>query len=133
MLLGDTAGFVNFLYQEGSNMAITSGKLAGETAIAAKERGDFSASTLSLYERKLRQSFIYKDLRDLRKAPSYFRTHRDFFGTYPRMLNDAAQMFLTVDETPKKQRRNEIIRMVMRRRPPWRMGKDLIDALFAFR
>lgn len=133
LLLGDTAGFVNFLYQEGSNMAIVSGRLAGETAIAAKERGDFSAQTLSLYEQKLKQSFIYKDLRDLRNAPGFFRSHREFFGIYPRMLNDAARSFLTVDEVPKKQRRNEILRMVMRRRPLWRIGKDLFDAARAFR
>src|SRR5947209_11273167 len=107
LLLGDAAGFVNFMYQEGSNLAITSGKLAGETVISARERGDFSAQSLSLYERKLKDSFVLKDLYDLRNAPSFFRTHREFFGIYPRMLNQAALDFLTVDETPKKQRRNE--------------------------
>lgn len=133
MLLGDTAGFVNFLYQEGSNMAMTSGKLAGETAIAAKERGDFSAATLSLYEQKLNGSFIMQDLRDLRNAPGFFRTHREFFGLYPRMLNQAAKDFLTVDETPKKRRRSEIFQMVRDRRPLWRIGKDMLDAARAFR
>jgi electron transfer flavoprotein-quinone oxidoreductase len=71
MLLGDAAGFVNFMYQEGSNLAITSGKLAAETVIAAKEKGDYSADSLSLYEKKLKDSFIMKDLYDLRNAPSF--------------------------------------------------------------
>jgi len=133
MLLGDTAGFVNFLYQEGSNMAITSGKLAGETAIAARERGDFSAATLALYQQKLDASFIMRDLRDLRNAPGFFRTHREFFGIYPRILNQAAKEFLTVDETPKKVRRNEILRMIRQRRPLWRIGRDMVDAARAFR
>ena len=133
LLLGDTAGFVNFLYQEGSNLAITSGKLAGETVIAAKERGDYSAQSLSLYQRKLKESFVLKDLYDLRNAPSFFRTHREFFGIYPRMLNQAARDFLTVDATPKKQRRNEILRNLHRGRPVWRMGKDMFDALRAFK
>ena len=132
MLVGDTAGFVNFLYQEGSNMAIVSGKLAGETAIVAKQRGDFSAQTLSLYKQKLEGSFILKDLRDLRHAPGFFRTHRDFFGLYPRILNQAAKEFLTVDEVPKKQRRNEIVRMVMRSHPIWRIGRDALDGIRAF-
>jgi electron transfer flavoprotein-quinone oxidoreductase len=132
MLLGDTAGLVNFMYQEGSNLAITSGKLAGETAIAAKERGDYSAETLSLYQQKLQDSFVLKDLYDLRNAPSFFRTHREFFGIYPRILNQAALDFLTVDETPKKQRRNEIFRMVRQKRPLWRMGRDMFDAVRAF-
>lgn len=131
MLLGDTAGFVNFMYQEGSNMAITSGKLAGDTAIAAHQRGDYSAATLSLYQEKLDQSFIMKDLRDLRRAPGFFRTHREFFGLYPRVVNQAAKEFLTVDETPKKQRRAEIFGMVCRERPLWRIGRDILDAVRA--
>jgi electron transfer flavoprotein-quinone oxidoreductase len=133
MLLGDTAGFVNFMYQEGSNMAIASGKMAGETAIAAKEKGDFSTESLSLYQRKLKDSFVLKDLYDLRNAPGFFRTHREFFGIYPRMLNQAAKSFLTVDEVPKKKRRNEILRMVRSSRPLWRIGKDMFDAVKAFR
>lgn len=133
MLLGDTAGFVNFMYQEGSNMAIASGRMAGETTIAAKERSDFSAESLSLYEQKLKDSFIYRDLHDLRNAPGFFRTHREFFGVYPRLLNQAARDFLTVDETSKKQRRKEILRMVMQSRPLWRIGKDMLDAARALR
>jgi electron transfer flavoprotein-quinone oxidoreductase len=133
MLLGDAAGFVNFLYQEGSNLAITSGKLAGETAIEAWKAKDFSSESLSLYQRKLEDSFVLRDLYDLRKAPSFFRTHRDFFGLYPRMLNQAARDFLTVDYTPKKRRRKEIFRSVRSQRPLWRVGKDMFDALRAFR
>jgi electron transfer flavoprotein-quinone oxidoreductase len=132
MLLGDTAGFVNFMYQEGSNMAIASGRMAGETAVAAKEKGDFSAETLSLYEAKLKESFVLKDLHDLRNAPSFFRTHREFFGLYPRMLNRAAQDFLTINEASKKETRNAIFRMIHRNRPLWRMGRDMFDAVRAF-
>ncbi len=133
MLLGDTAGFVNFLAQEGSNLAITSGKLAGETAIAAKERGDYSAESLQMYARKLDNSFIMKDLYDLRNAPSFFRTHREFFGVYPRILNRAAQEFLTINDTPKKQTVADIFRMARQSRPLWRIGRDMVDALLAFR
>lgn len=133
MLLGDTAGFVNFLYQEGSNMAITSGKLAGETAIVARDRGDFSTTSLSLYQQKLQDSFILKDLYDLRRAPAFFRTHREFFGVYPRILNEAAREFLTVDNAPKKQKRGDIARLIRRNRPLWRVGKDMLEAVLAFR
>lgn len=132
MLVGDAAGFVNFMFQEGSNLAIVSGKLAGETAIAARERGDFSADSLSLYGEKLDESFIMKDLRDLRHAPGFFRTHREFFGVYPEMLNEAARMFLTVADSPKRGVRGEIFRMVRRRRPLWRIGKDMVEAARAF-
>jgi electron transfer flavoprotein-quinone oxidoreductase len=84
-----------------------------------------------MYERKLQDSFVMRDLRDLRNVPSFFRTHREFFGVYPRILNQAARDFLTVDESSKKQRRNEIIRMALSRRPIWRVGKDMLDAMRA--
>ncbi len=131
MLVGDAAGFVNFMYQEGSNLAIASGRMAGETAVAAKEKADFSAQSLELYGRKLDDSFVMKDLHDLRKAPAFFRSHRQFFDVYPRILNEAARMFLTVDDTPKKVRRGEIFRMVRSKRPLWKIGRDMVDALRA--
>jgi electron transfer flavoprotein-quinone oxidoreductase len=133
MLVGDSAGFVNFMYQEGSNLAIASGRMAGETAIAARDKGDYSAESLSLYSRKLEDSFVMKDLYDLRNAPSFFRSHREFFGTYPRILNEAARTFLTVSDTPKKSARGEIMRMALRHRPWWRMARDMFDAVRAFR
>ncbi len=133
MLLGDAAGFVNFMFQEGSNLAITSGKLAGETAIEAKGRGDFSAESLSLYQRKLKDSFVLKDLYDLRNAPGFFRSHREFFDLYPRLLNEAAREFLTVDEKSKKERRQDIFRVIRGERSLWRIGRDMFDALLAFR
>jgi electron transfer flavoprotein-quinone oxidoreductase len=48
MIVGDSGGFVNAAHREGSNLAMTTGRLAGETVIAAKAAGkDMSASTLS--------------------------------------------------------------------------------------
>jgi electron transfer flavoprotein-quinone oxidoreductase len=133
MLLGDAAGYVNFMFQEGSNLAITSGRFAGETAIAAKEKGDFSAETLSLYHKKLENSFVLRDLKDLRKAPVFFRLHRQFFDLYPRIITEAARQFLTVDEIPKKRRRKQIFRMIRRERPLWKLAKDGFDAFRAFK
>lgn len=133
MLLGDTAGFVNFMYQEGSNLAIASGRMAGETAVEAWKKGDYSAEALQMYHRKLEDSFVLKDLRDLRNVPSFFRTHREFFGAYPRLLNEAARDFLTVDEHSKKEHRNQLFRTVRSRRPLWRIGKDMLEALIALR
>jgi electron transfer flavoprotein-quinone oxidoreductase len=132
MLVGDTAGFVNFLFQEGSNLAIASGAMAGETAVEAWKKGDFSSAALQSYGDRLRNSFVMKDLHSLRNAPAFFRDHREFFGVYPRMLNQAMQDFLTVDATPKRAKAFEIFHMVRRRRPLWRIGRDMVGALRAF-
>ena len=42
LVVGDAAQLVNAIHREGSNMAMTSGRLAAETIVEAKERGDFS-------------------------------------------------------------------------------------------
>ena len=44
---------VNAVHREGSNLAIESGKLAAETYLKAKRAGDFSAKSLSAYQKKL--------------------------------------------------------------------------------
>jgi electron transfer flavoprotein-quinone oxidoreductase len=129
MLLGDTAGFVNFMFQEGANLAIMSGKFAGETAIEAKRRGDYSAESLSLYQQKLANSFVMKDLKSLQKMPGFFRGHRQFFGAYPRMVNQMALEMLTVDSTPKLKKGKDLMRIARRERGLTGMGRDVIDGI----
>ncbi len=129
MLLGDTAGFVNFMFQEGANLAIMSGKFAGETAVEAKRRGDYSAESLSLYQQKLAHSFVMKDLKSLRKMPGFFRSHRQFFGVYPQMVNQMALDLLTVDSTPKLDKGRDLMRIARRERGLTGMGRDVIDGI----
>jgi len=133
MLLGDTAGLVNFMFQEGANLAIMSGKFAGETAVEAKKRGDFSADSLSMYQRKLENSFVLKDLKSLRKMPGFFRSHRQFFGTYPRMLNRIAQEALTVDDQPKMSKGRDLLRVAREERGLSGLARDVLDGLRSLR
>jgi electron transfer flavoprotein-quinone oxidoreductase len=133
MLLGDTAGLVNFLFQEGANLAIMSGKFAGETAVEAKKRGDYSADSLRLYETKLQNSWVIKDLKGLKKMPAFFRDHRQFFGTYPRMLNEMAMTMLTVDDVPKMSKMRKLVGISRRHRGFVGMARDGLDALRALR
>ncbi|HZU13157.1 MAG TPA: FAD-dependent oxidoreductase [Chloroflexota bacterium] len=132
MLVGDTAGYVNFLFQEGCNLAIASGGMAGRAAVEAWERKDYSAASLSTYQQKLDDSFVLQDLYELRNGPAFFRNHREFFGIYPRMLNQAAEDLLTVSGLSKKTVGMSILRDLHRQRPFWRVGKDMFDAVRAF-
>ena len=43
LVVGDAAMLVNAINWEGTNLAMTSGTLAGETVIEAKKKGDFSS------------------------------------------------------------------------------------------
>src|SRR5882762_2942932 len=64
LLAGDSAQMINPTHREGSNLAMASGRLAGETVIEAKKRGNFSTKMLSLYRKKLDESFVLIDMED---------------------------------------------------------------------
>jgi electron transfer flavoprotein-quinone oxidoreductase len=103
MIVGDSAGFVNTsLYHEGSSYATMSGKLAGETAVAAKARGDFSATTLSAYDRKLAESFVLQDLKRYRDVGGFMHQHPEFLGDYPEKLIAMAEEYFTVTGESKE-------------------------------
>ncbi|MCJ7821717.1 MAG: FAD-dependent oxidoreductase, partial [Armatimonadetes bacterium] len=109
---------------EGSNLAMTSAKLAAEAVLRAKQRGDFSAKTLSHYDQLLRESHIYKDLYKYRNMTRFFERHPEFFALYPELLNEAAREMLTVDGTTKRAKQRRIFWDAMRKRKPWTMARD---------
>ena len=133
MLLGDSAGLVNFMFQEGANLAIMSGKFAGEAAIEAKKHGDYSADALSVYQKKLASSFVIKDLKTLRKMPSFFRSHRQFFETYPRMVNHMAVDMMTVDGTAKIDKGKALFKTLRTERGLGGLARDAWDGLRSIR
>lgn len=111
MVVGDAAQLCNGIHREGSNLAVTSGKLAGEAACAAHSAGNFSASTLSSYDAALRQTFVVKDLQKYRKASSHMEKNRQFFTKYPELLNSMATDFFTVDSVPKREKQWKLWKM----------------------
>lgn len=109
MIAGDSAGFVNAPHREGSNLAMASGRMAGETAIAAKAAGKgYSADVLKQYKAKLDDSFVMKDLHKYREMPAVLHRNPQFFGTYPGLVANAAKTMFTVDGVDKKSKEREI-------------------------
>lgn len=128
LLAGDAAQLVNAIHREGSNMAMASGTMAAETIIAAKERGDFSETSLNQYREKLYQSFIIKDLEKYKDATHTFEHYPQYFKDYVPMLNRAANKFFTVDGTPKKEKQKEIMKSFTSERGTFRVLQDMYRA-----
>jgi electron-transferring-flavoprotein dehydrogenase len=63
MLIGDSANLVDSQKLKGLHTAIKSGMLAAEVLFEALKANDFSADRLAQYEEKLKNSWIYSDLR----------------------------------------------------------------------
>lgn len=111
MVCGDAAQMVNAVHREGTNLAVTSGRLAGETVIAAHQRDDFSAAGLSSYDKAVRASFIHKDLKKYRGIHGLLGMgdSERLFDKLPKALNDAAYQMLLVDGVPKKDKQKVAI------------------------
>lgn len=127
LVAGDAAAMVNALHWEGSNMAIIAGKEAAETALEAHRRGDFSAPSLSLYRKRLKDRFILQDLYQYRNMTRFLEKHPAFMEVYPNFINDALGLFFTGYGKPKKELYREILRSLTSRRPLLRAVSDVIS------
>lgn len=103
LLVGDAAGFgLNMLITvRGMDYAMISGILAAETIKRARERGDFTAPTLSYYERLLKGSVVLKDLETFKGSPDILRNPR-VFSLYPQSICDLVEKLMTIGEDPKE-------------------------------
>lgn len=103
MVVGDAAMLVNNVHFEGTNIAMMSGKLAAETAIEALESGDFSANSLSVYEKKLKGTSFYKDLNSYKNiVPIVHANSESFLKYYPEKINEFFEIFTESGYIPRK-------------------------------
>lgn len=102
LVAGDAAQMTNPAYREGSNLAMTSGKLAGETVIEAKTKGDFSKATLESYIRKLEASYVLSDMEDIKDLEEHVENSPDFLNFYPKLACDLAHLRFSADGVPKR-------------------------------
>ena len=100
---------------EGTNFAMLSGKLAAETAIFALEKGDCSATVLSLYFEKLKNSIIYKDLSTHKNTVPFLKKH---IGTitnlYPELACEFFEIMTAADEIPKRAKYRRFVSKLIR-------------------
>jgi len=103
LIVGDAAGFTinSGLVIRGMDLAIGSGMAAADAVIEAKAKGDFSASTLSAYQRNLNESYVMKDLKLYAKAPKFMESDL-LYKKYPQMVNNLFGKVYTHDLTPKE-------------------------------
>jgi electron transfer flavoprotein-quinone oxidoreductase len=108
LIAGDSAQLFNALHREGSNLAMASGKMAAETIIDALKNNDYSTAGLSSYTRKLKESFIMKDMKKYKGFPDFlYKTHQ-LFNEMPQLAQFAGREMLTVDGVDKWQKQKLI-------------------------
>lgn len=126
MIIGDAAMLVNNLHWEGTNLAMISGKLAAQTAVEAIDKNDFSKKTLSGYEKKLKKSFILKDLKTYRELMDVMHSRKKaFLCYYMKKINAFFEMFTSVNGIPKKENYHKFIKSIFTDRKISELFKDI--------
>lgn len=119
LIAGDSAMLFNPLHREGSNLAMTSGRLAAEAMIEALRKNDTTRSGLLGYVSRMQDSYVMKDMRKYRRFNEFRFNHHELFTSLPQLAGGAAREMLTVNGIPKRQKQ-EMIWQTIRRTIPLR-------------
>jgi len=132
LVCGDAAMLSNPVHREGSNLAMESGRLAGQTVIHAKEMGDFSERRLAEYKAKLDHSWVMADMRKYDGAVPLLEHNPQLLTKYPQVADRALDEFFRVDGTSKWQKQSKILKS-LRKEGLFRMGRDSFKALWTMK
>jgi electron transfer flavoprotein-quinone oxidoreductase len=118
VVVGDAAQLNNAIHREGSNLAMTSGRFAGEAIFQLKTRREpMTKQNLALYKKLLDESFVMKDLKKYKDMPALLHTQaKNYFLAYPKLMSNAMENFLRVDGTPKIDKEKASIRAFVKER-----------------
>ncbi len=113
IVIGDAAGLClnQAVTLRGMDMAMVSGVLAARAILEARRKNDFSADTLAIYERSLKESSIYQDLATFQYMPEILTNPR-LFDEYPEIASGLLQEILWVGSEPKSKMSSTLMRTI---------------------
>src|SRR6266567_4305351 len=132
LVCGDAAMLSNPVHREGSNLAMESGRLAGETVVHCKEAGDFSVSRLAEYRGRLDHSWIMADMKKYDKAVPLLEHNPQLLTRDLQVPDQALDAFFRVDGTSKWEKQSKIFKM-LRKEGLVRLGLDGVKAFWAMK
>lgn len=132
LVVGDAAMLcMNLGYMvRGMDLAVASGRFAGEVACDAIDTGDASKTSLSPYWVKLDESFVIQDLKTFAAWPHTMENWPRMFTDYPKMVGEIFNAMFVVDGTPQKHLKARIMPIV-KNRGLFKLLKEVRGALKA--
>jgi electron transfer flavoprotein-quinone oxidoreductase len=132
LVCGDAAMLSNPVHREGSNLAMESGRLAGETVVHAKEKDDFGEAALREYRLRLDRSWIMADMKKYDKAVPLLEHNPQMLVKYPQLLDRALDEFFRVDGVSKWDKQSKILKM-FRKEGGLKMLRDTVKAAWSMK
>ncbi len=131
LICGDGAGLVNVPALKGIHYAIESGSLAAEAAFAALQRGQTPSTpgALSAYDEALQQSFVWRDLREVRNMRQAFGRGFWLGGALAGMMTASKGRFPPGNTRTERDTEQELIRSGRAKGYPAPDGKLTFDKL----
>ena len=131
LICGDGAGLVNVPALKGIHYAIESGSLAAEAAFAALQRGQTPSTpgALAIYDEALQQSFVWKDLQEVRNMRQAFGRGLWLGGALAGAMTATKGRFPPGDAPAERDAEQELIRTDRLKSYPAPDGKLTFDKL----
>jgi electron-transferring-flavoprotein dehydrogenase len=131
LIAGDGAGLVNVPALKGIHYAVESGRLAAEAAFVALQRGEASGrrGALAGYDEALEESFVWRDLREVRNMRPAFGRGFWLGGAMAGAMTVSRGAFPHGDAELEPDAEQELIRTDRVKRYPAPDGKLTFDKL----
>jgi electron-transferring-flavoprotein dehydrogenase len=131
LIAGDGAGLVNVPALKGIHYAVESGRLAAEAAFAALQRGESPGrrGALAGYDEALEESFVWRDLRQVRNMRPAFGRGFWLGGAMAGAMTASRGAFPHGDAKLEPDAEQELIRTDRAKRYPAPDGKLTFDKL----
>ena len=128
LVVGDAAGLgLNMLFTvRGMEYAMASGAMAAQAIKRAKEKDDFSASTLAHYEELMKDSFVLKEMHTFRNTLNALENPR-FTNLYPQFACDLFEKLMWIDDEPKAGLFSTALGEAKRRLPKFAALRDVLS------
>ncbi len=125
LVIGDAAQLVNGIHREGSNMAMTSGRLAAETILQARRLGEYDERALSVYKSMLNGSYVLNDMRKYKNTVHVMENNPAYFNFYLPAVSQAIKELLNVDGKTKREKQWIILKQFFK-------GRSKLKAIWEF-
>jgi len=125
LVAGDSAMLANPVTGEGADLAVLSGRMAGEAAVEAHRKRDYTSKALATYQQLLLNSFAVKDMKKESGLLHYIEENAEIMTTYPEVLNASLGEWFKVDGSTRSEKIKRTRSIVVTKRKLAKMLKDV--------
>lgn len=128
IVTGDAAVMISG--RRGTDLAMITGKIAADTVVQAKAKGDFSEKLMANYSLKLNKTFFMKDIKSAGPDTiNYFKKYPDSDYLISNVANNLAYEFFNVGMTTEAEKSKKMKEVITAKQMPLKTMGDLYQGI----